>query len=477
MPSSMRVLLLGLILLLLSCGRPATPAVEIHAAASLASVMPGLRKGFERETGMPVRVQLDGSNRLARQIVRGVAADLFISADRGWVDYLAAQGMLEGEPVAIASGRLVIAIHRQGQRIEGPAQLREVGKIATATAGVPLGRYARQALRALGLERTVGERLVSARNARDALNLVASGKVPVGILYAADALAEPRVEVVFTFDARTHQPIEYLAVRLKGSRAETVAAVRYLRSPAAGRLLTQAGFGPPLARGTSATAPPPPTLSIASPLWLSLQVALASLLLSLGPGILLGWLLARAEFRGKLLVVSLVYLPLVLPPVVTGLALLELLGPGGPLGRLGAAFSFAGAVLAAAVVGFPLLVHAVRLSIEAVDPRYETLARSLGAGRWQTFLRVTLPLAWPGVVAGALLTTIRALGEFGATIVLAGNQAGRTQTLSLAIYELLGQPGGERSAFLLSTLAALIALCALALYEWLSRRQKLLLAR
>ncbi len=474
MGRSLPLLLLGL--LTLSCERSRAPdRLELHAAASLGHVLPPLARRFEQHSGLPVTVQLDASSRLARQIEQGAKADVYLSANRRWVEYLTARGRVAGQPVTIAGGRLVLVVDTQKPAIQRLNQLPTLGRIATAAAAVPLGQYARQALRHHQLLGRVEQKLVNARNAQDALGLVASGKIPAGIVYRSDALREPRVRVVHSFAPASHQPIEYVAVRIRGGHSQSARMLQFLRLPQTSQALSRAGFDPP---PDAAPTPPPPAgeSSLGSPLWLSIQVALAALGISLLPGVLIGWLLARAQFRGKLLLVSLIYLPLVLPPVVTGLLLLELFGPTGPLGRLGAAFSFAGAVLAAAVVGFPLLVHAVRLSIEAVDPRYESLARSLGTGRIGAFWRVTLPLAWPGVLAGALLTTIRALGEFGATIVLAGNISGRTQTLSLAIYELLEQPTGERSAFILSALAALVAVFALGLYEWLSRRQKSLLA-
>ncbi len=209
---------------------------------------------------------------------------------------------------------------------------------------------------------------------------------------------------------------------------------------------------------------------------LSLRVALASVAASLPLAIATAWLLARRDFPGKALVDALVHLPLVVPPVVVGYALLLLFGRHGPLGALLAplgiefAFRWTGAALAAAVMGFPLVVRAIRLSMEAIDPRLERAARTLGAGPWRAFLTVTLPLAWPGLVTGALLGFARSRGEFGATITFVASIPGETQTLPLAIYGATQSPGGDAQALRLSILAVLLSLGALVASEWLVRR-------
>lgn len=203
---------------------------------------------------------------------------------------------------------------------------------------------------------------------------------------------------------------------------------------------------------------------------LSLQVAATSVLASLPLGVAVGWILARKRFRGRLLLDALVYLPLVLPPVVTGYALLWALSPRGPLGWLDVAFTWRAAALASAVVAFPLLVRAVRLGFEAVDPGLEEAALTLGASPWRTFWRVTLPLAWPGVLSGALLAFGRSLGEFGATITFAGNIEGQTRTLPLAIYTALQTPGGREQATTLAWVSVGLALGTLVAGEALARR-------
>ncbi|MEI2433351.1 molybdate ABC transporter permease subunit [Lysobacter yananisis] len=212
---------------------------------------------------------------------------------------------------------------------------------------------------------------------------------------------------------------------------------------------------------------------------LSLKVAAAATVCSLPFGVAVGWLLARTRFPGKLLVDTLMYLPLVLPPVVTGYALLLGFGAQGPIGRFlfehfGIVFAFrwTGAALASAIMGFPLMVRAIRLSIEAVDRRLEQAAATLGANPWRVFFGVTLPLAWPGLLAGAVLCFAKALGEFGATITFVSNIAGETQTLSSAIWGLMQTPGAESGVLRLALVAVALSFAAVFASEWLVQRQR-----
>jgi molybdate transport system permease protein len=210
---------------------------------------------------------------------------------------------------------------------------------------------------------------------------------------------------------------------------------------------------------------------------LSLWVSGWAVVGSLPVGIAVAWVLARLKFPGKVLLDGLVYLPLVLPPVVTGYALLVLMGRNGVLGSLlqetiGLSFSFnwKGAALASALMAFPLLVRAVRLSIEAVDQGLEAAARTLGAGPLRVFFTVTLPLILPGVLAGVILSFARSLGEFGATITFVSNIPGETRTLPLALYTLTQVPGGEAGALRLCIISVLLALMALVGSELMERR-------
>lgn len=215
-----------------------------------------------------------------------------------------------------------------------------------------------------------------------------------------------------------------------------------------------------------------------SALRLSLGVALASTLLILPVGLYLGWLLARKSWRGKILVETLVGLPLVVPPVATGLILLWVFGRRGWIGYWLHAwwgwdlvFTWYAAVIAAAVMAFPLLVRSCRAAFAEVDPRLEQVAHTLGAGPGRTFFSVTLPLASRGVTAGVLLAFTRALGEFGATVVVAGNIPGKTSTLSLSIYSLV-ELGRDREALLLMGTSVGLAFAAVVASEWIHQRRK-----
>jgi molybdate transport system permease protein len=209
---------------------------------------------------------------------------------------------------------------------------------------------------------------------------------------------------------------------------------------------------------------------------LSLYVALRSVALGLPLAIVTAWLLSRSRFVGRTILDAIVHLPLVLPPVVVGYVLLLLFGTRGPLGSwlystfgIRLAFSSAGAALATAVMTFPLMVRTVRLSLEAIDPRLEDAARTLGAGPIDRFWSITLPLMAPGIVAGAIIAFAAGLGEFGAVITFASNIPGETRTLPLALYTALQSPGGDALAARLAGLSFALGLTGLVLAEWVSR--------
>lgn len=209
---------------------------------------------------------------------------------------------------------------------------------------------------------------------------------------------------------------------------------------------------------------------------LTLRTAALSTLLILPPALGIAWLLARFRWRGKSIVETLVALPLVMPPVATGLILLQLLGRRGPIGGwlhdtfgMDVVFTWRAVVAAMMVMSFPLLVRAARVAFEEVNPRLEQMARTLGAGDTRVFLTITLPLAMRGIISGMLLAFARAIGEFGATILVAGNIPGRTSTLSLAIYNLV-QLGRDGEAFRLLGIAVAIAFIAVWTAEAFLRR-------
>lgn len=214
-------------------------------------------------------------------------------------------------------------------------------------------------------------------------------------------------------------------------------------------------------------------------LLLTLKVAAVALAVALPAAICVAYLLARSRFPGHGLVNALVHMPLVLPPVVTGYLLLLAFGRKGPVGAfldevfgLRFAFTWTGAALAAGVMAFPLIVRPIRLSFEAVDPKLEDAAKSLGAHRIISFVTVTLPLALPGILGGAILGFAKAMGEFGATITFVSNIPGETRTLALALYTATQTPSGDLAAFRLTLIAAFVAFTALIASEFLAYRLK-----
>ena len=221
------------------------------------------------------------------------------------------------------------------------------------------------------------------------------------------------------------------------------------------------------------------TLSAAewSAVSLSLKVAFWAMLASLPLGIVTALVLARGRFWGKSILNGVVHLPLVMPPVITGYLLLLSLGKRAPLGQflndyLGISFSFrwTGAALACGIMGFPLMVRAIKLSIEAIDPKFEAAASTLGANRFWVFVTITLPLTLPGILAGMILSFAKAMGEFGATITFVSNIPGETQTLPTLIYTYTQVPDGDAGVFRLTLISIAISMAALMVSEYLAHR-------
>ena len=213
-------------------------------------------------------------------------------------------------------------------------------------------------------------------------------------------------------------------------------------------------------------------------LWLSVKVAVMAVLINFPPAVILGYWLANKNFRGKFIIETLVNLPLVLPPVVTGYFLLVLFGIHGPLGKIfydlfGLRFTFTwlGAMIASAVVSFPLMVRSIRTAFRTVDRRLVSAAHTLGATPLDAFFSVSLPLAIPGLLAGGIVGFARSVGEFGATILIAGNIEGKTQTIPLAIYSILQRPDGFPQIWRLLVLSTGLACIALILSELLERKE------
>jgi len=465
--------------------QPSDTSLLVLAAASLADVLPRVAALWEGREGIPVRFSFDATSRLAPQILQGAPADLFFSADEAWMDWLEERGGIEKETrVTLLGNDLVLVVPRgSGFAPAGPEELTDLRlhRLALAGESVPAGRYGQAALQALHVWEGLTDRIVRAGNVRGALEWAARGEVEAAVVYRTDAQAEPRVSVAFAFPSGSHPPITYSAAVLGGAPAAGLARrfLAFCQTTEAREVLRTQGFLTPFV--DSPPTGPQPAAPLPDP-WsairLSLLVALGATLAGFVPAVWAGWILARKDFPGKSLLATVALVPLVLPPVVTGFLLLSLLGYQGPLGgwleTLGipVPFTLLGATLAALTVGFPLYVVSIRNAFQVVDPSYEEVSWTLGRRPWPTFLRVTFPLALPGIAAGAVLAFARALGEFGATVVLAGNIEGSTRTIALAVYTLLESPEGRDAIWVLVGASVLLSLLALLGYEFLSRRQR-----
>ncbi len=455
--------------------------VLVFAAASTREALAEIATAFARVApDVQLTTHVAGSSALRHQIAGGAPADVFVSADAAEVRAL---GDAVVETHAFARNRLVVVAGRDQAAFEALRDLRaRPGRIAVGnTHMAPVGRHARAVLEATELALELEPRLVPCDNAPQIVRSVASGSCSFGLTYRTDARSEPRVHVVWTIDDALHAPIVYVAARLRhAAHPEAARAyVRFLTAPVAAEIFERHGFSAAsrvaAAHGGATTATD--VRARFEPVWLSLRIAsiatLCSAILGLG---LAAWLARRNPGFGRDLVASLADLPLVLPPTVLGLVLLELCGPRGPLGALAArigglqlTFTWGAAVLASAVMALPLMVRSARAALESVPARYVDAARTLGATPWSAFWSVQLPLARRGVVAGVVLCFFRALGEFGATLMVAGNIPGRTQTLPLAIYSAVFE-GRARDAVVWVAIVLVLSWCGALVAQRLARR-------
>ncbi len=473
----------------------------VLAASSLQDVLPVVARAWSAAGGGPLRFSFDATSRLAPQILRGAPADVFISADEVWMRWLEERGVVDGASIRpVATNQLVFVVPRGAPDPPGDPRsiaAADLARIALAGENVPAGRYARAALERVDVWSALEPRVIRGGSVRGTLEWVARAEADGGIVYRTDALAEERVSVAFAFEGEDDPAPSYpAAVTARSEYPEAAQAfLDFLRGAEALALFEAAGFGPasdgtapapvptptfdrPLASVQSSALDPSSGLDPWSAVRLSLIVAFAAVLLGLVPAVGMGWLLARRDFVGKSFVSMIVMAPLVIPPVVTGFLLLTVLGResalGGLLTAIGLEISFTllGATLAALVVGFPLYVMAIRAVFDTVDRRFEEVSWTLGVPKAPTFRRISLPLALPGIAAGAVLAFARSLGEFGATVVLAGNMEGETRTIALAVYSLLESPSGQGATWILVIASVLLSLMALLGFEGLSRWQR-----
>ncbi|HKR64433.1 MAG TPA: molybdate ABC transporter substrate-binding protein, partial [Thermoanaerobaculia bacterium] len=360
---------------------PHTLAILVFAAASLTDALQEIGARYERETATRVVFSFAASSTLARQIESGAPADLFLSADE------ASMGRVRVETRAdVLSNALVVVVPATSTLRDWTSARR----IALAEpSSVPAGIYARTWLEQRGLWARLAPRVIPTENVRGALAAAASGNVDAAIVYRTDV--SPRVRVVYEVPAsETHIVYPFAVLANAPHKDEARRFFAYLRTPEAMGVFARHGFG------GRANGNPSQTQDAKTPLLLTLRTATLSTVLLLAPGMALAWLLARRRWRGKSIVETLVALPLVMPPVATGLILLQ-------FAPRSVVFTSRAVVLAMLVMSFPLFVRAARVAFEEVNPRFEQIARSLGATDTRVFFTITLPLAARGVVGGMLL--------------------------------------------------------------------------
>lgn len=465
-----------------------------QSAGILCSVAASVREVFESAVAnrpdagqTQVRTNSGPSSGLAAQIEAGAPVDLFLSASPEWGAHLQVRG-LTARIVPLLTNRLVLVVPKGSARqIREPRDLAQPGieHVALAGESVPAGKYAGQALDQLGVlgGLAAAGKIVRGQDVRAALAFVERGEADAGIVYATDARSSELVEVVYEFPSELHEPIAYVLVLLQHGQAkpEAVTLFEWLQSPDALKLFESAGFQPlpavTVPSADSGSSGERMGAAEVEAIRLTVLVAAVAVAISLPWAVGVAWVLARWRFPGKFLLETFVNLPLVLPPVVTGYLLLVWFGRQGTLGALleqwlglRLVFDWKGAALASAVVGFPLLVRPIRQAFAAVDSNLLGAARTLGAGPWDAFFSVALPLARPGMLSGSVLAFARSMGEFGATLMIAGNIPGVTQTVPLLIYTRLDAPGGGNAVTGLVLVSISVSALALLVGELLEQR-------
>ncbi len=457
--------------------KPAIAAepLTVLAAASLADALPEIGDAFERAHGRAVQFDFASSGILRAKIEAGARADLFIAASSAEMDKLQASGRVRAEDRQdLLTNRLVCVVPaRSAVSMRAPADLDTpvVRRIAIGDpAHVPAGQYAQEALRHMGLWERLRDRLVPSADVRAALAQAESGAVDAAIVYRTDAAAAGGVRVAFEFPEGSHAPIRYPVACLADAPHPAAAQdfLAFLTSPQSSAVFSSYGFTPvaaPAAAAELARPSPAPAWNgaAAEALRRSLRVSLIATLLMVLAGAPIALWLARRKGVPSAAVEGLLTLPLVLPPVVTGYLFLLLFSPQGPLGRslerigIRVVLDWKGAVIASAALAFPLFLAVAKVAFSKADPALESAARTLNASPLKVIATVTLPPALPGLAAGAVLAFARAFGEFGATMMLAGNIPGQTRTVPQAIFTEL-MTGQTRAAWGLVALSVAIGI-------------------
>ncbi|MDE0184007.1 MAG: molybdate ABC transporter permease subunit [Candidatus Poribacteria bacterium] len=464
----------------------------VFAAISLTDALSEISKRFRLETGIQIHCNFTGSSTLQQQIEKGANTDIFICASPMQMDSLETQKRVhEDTRRNLLTNSLVLIAPLNGiPSASDPRMLvtPPIERIAIAEPhSVPAGIYGREALLRLGIWEDVQSKFILGTDVRSTLAYVESGEVDVGIVYKTDAAISKSVKAIYQFPSSSHSPIVYPAAVMKTTNRKALAQVflAYLNSSEATGIFESNGFSmvqsvqrvsdgvvKDVERGTSDRLWTIKRAEVDA-LILSVKVAILSLVFIFPPGLFVSWAFAKNSFRGKSFLNTIVMVPLVLPPVVSGYFLLMLFSRAGPLGSIlyrllgrEVIFSWAAVVLAISVISFPLFVRSAVTAMEGVSPKLESAARTLGAHPLKVFFTVTLPLSYRGIVGGGILAFSKSLGEFGATMMVAGNIPGKTQTLSLAIFNYF-TIGWEASAYRLVLISTLISFVTL----WIAERQ------
>lgn len=469
--------------------------ITVFAASGMTNAIEELGRLYEMETGVKVVCNLDSSSRLARQIQAGAQADIFISANDKWIDFLQDNNLVApANRKALVSTDLVLivpndSIYSDNVRFDSNFAESFTGSLAIGDyTHVPAGVYAKQSMDKLGVFEHFEDKLALCSNVSAALRFVEIGQCQAGIVYMSSAISSSKVRIAATISCDVHAPVIFTAAVCNRQNKAAFEFLEFLNAPKNSKLFACFGFKTPKQHGiepynivTANTAAFFLNEDEWSVLKLSIKVASFCVVLITVPGIAMGWFLARAKFRGKMLLEALVHLPLIMPPVVTGYLALVMLSKKSFIGGMlydhfgiSLPFTWYAAVITSAIMGIPLLIRSVKLAVQLIDQRLEKAASTLGATPLKVFITVTLPLALPGIISGLILAFARSLGEFGATATFAGNIPGKTRTLSLAIHSLTQIPSREDSVIKLVCISITISVLALLFSDLMSRR---LLAR
>jgi molybdate transport system permease protein len=457
---------------------PTPDTVTVSVAASLRDAMADIQSEFERTHKATLVFNFGGSGSLEQQIEQGAPVDVFLPASSKFMDTVGSKGLLNTETRKDLLINEVVLIAPEGSSLKGFTDLNrsDVKLIALSDPeSVPAGDYGRQTLQKLGLWQSIQTKLIVAKDVRQVLTYVENGDADAGLVYQTDVATAKHIRTITVAPAGSHGPIIYPVAVLRNSVHPVLARtfVAFLSSDKAQEIFKRHG----LIAGSKATGSTSNSLRQfdLNPLWISAKTSLVATAFTFVLGLLAALWMSRYRGRFHDLIDGVFALPLVLPPTVLGYLLLVVFGRNSYLGQflvkfgVMIAFSWTATVIAATVVAFPLMYRTALGAFEQVNPTLLQAARTLGASEWRVFRRVLLPVAWPGVMAGTVLAFARALGEFGATLMLAGNIPGKTQTMPVAIF-FAAEDGDMNRAFGWVLIIVAVSLTVITLLNRWSRK-------